>query len=174
MNLIITCPRHFEDETKDEVYTILKELGDAEPILQTTEFSGIITAQTKIVPLEVIRKILEKLENEPWSVRYIQRVIPVFETVDTNIDEISGAVLRQTFKMNPNETYRITVEKRNSPISTTELINYIASKIKNKVSLKKYDWLVLVEILGKQSGVSILKECDILSVQKAKRGSLGN
>jgi tRNA acetyltransferase TAN1 len=66
-------------------------------------------------------------------------------------------------------TYRITVEKRHSTISTNEIIDAIASRIQNKVSLKKFDWIVLVEILGNKTGVSVLKENDIISTQRLKR-----
>ncbi len=67
------------------------------------------------------------------------------------------------------DTYRITVEKRHSVISTREIIDEIANKITNKVSLEKFDWMILIEILGNKTGISILKENDILSTQKLKR-----
>ena len=67
------------------------------------------------------------------------------------------------------ETYRITVEKRHSEIPTSEIISEIADKIQNKVSLEKFDWMILIEILGKITGIAILKENDILSTQKVKR-----
>ena len=68
-----------------------------------------------------------------------------------------------------NETYRISIEKRNSDISSQEIISKIADKIKNKVSLEFPDKIILIEILGKNTGVSILKKSDILSVEKTKR-----
>ena len=67
------------------------------------------------------------------------------------------------------ETYRISIEKRNSDLSSKEIITKIADKIKNNVSLEFPDKVVLIEILGNRTGISILKKSDILSVEKTKR-----
>ncbi len=171
MDLIITCARYFEDEAKDEVKSILNELGDFAAKIEKTEFSGILTADTSIDATQIIKKIHQKMEDEPWSIRYILRVIPIFKTVKTDLTSISEAVLEQIQKMEPADTYRITIEKRSSSIASAEIISQVADKIKNKVSLKKYDWIVLIEILGNICGVSIIRESDILSVEKTRRKS---
>ncbi|MBT4535702.1 MAG: RNA methyltransferase, partial [Nitrosopumilus sp.] len=67
------------------------------------------------------------------------------------------------------DTYRISIEKRNSNISSKEIITKIANKIKNKVSLDFPDKIILIEILGIMTGVSILEKSDILSLEKTKR-----
>ena len=68
-----------------------------------------------------------------------------------------------------DRTYRISIEKRNSELSSKEIITKIANKIKNKVSLEFPDKVLLIEILGNKTGVSILKKSDILSTEKTKR-----
>ena len=171
MNLIVTCARHFEEETRNEIKTILGELGDPEPQTTITEFSGILTVDTNIPALDVIKKIRDKLEDEPWSVRYTLRAIPIFETAKTNVESISRAALGQIQKIKQDETYRITIEKRDSNISSAEIISQIADNVKIKVSLEKYDWIILVEVLGPITGVSVLRDCDVLSVEKTKRKS---
>jgi len=77
MNLIITCPRHLESDTEEELRDILEELGDSEPIITITNMSGILTAQTKLVPVQVVEKIKEMILDEPWSIRYCSRIIPI-------------------------------------------------------------------------------------------------
>gem|GEM_PF-140946 len=158
MNVIITCARHFEGETTDEIKELLSELGDENPQISMTEFSGILYVDTSANPLDLIKKIREKLEDEPWSIRYTMRAIPIFSVTKTNVIEIVDAVIKQSEKIEQNQTYRITIEKRNSGISSGEIINQIASKILNKVSLEKYDWIILVEVLGAITGVSVIKE----------------
>lgn len=172
MNLIVTCARHFEADTEQEIETILNDLGDDNPQISTTEFSGILYVNTSADPIEMIKKIREKLEDEPWSIRYTMRAIPVSTMVDTDVQKITEAAVTQAKKMELNQTYRITIEKRNSDISSGEIISSIANRIPNKVSLEKYDWIILVEILGSVTGVSVLKDADILSIQREKRGSL--
>ena len=77
MNLIITCARHLETETRQELIGILEKIGDSEPTITITNMSGILTAETKLDPIEVVKKIKEMLLDEPWCIRYCLRVIPI-------------------------------------------------------------------------------------------------
>jgi len=169
MNLIVTCARHLEGETEDEIIDILDELGDSDVKISVSSMSGIITVQTKLDPIEVVRKMREMLLDEPWSIRYCLRVIPVQKVVKTNIDEIEKIICEMSNQIEEKETYRILIEKRNSDISSKEIITKIANGIKNKVSLDSPDKVILIEILGIITGISILKKSDILSLEKTKR-----
>lgn len=169
MNLIITCARHLEPETEDELRDILEEFGDSDADIIITNMSGILTAKTKLDPVNVVIKMKEMLLDEPWSIRYCLRVIPIQNIVETNIEEIEKIIAENFNQILDNETYRISIEKRNSDISSQEIITKIADKIKNKVSLEFPDKIILIEILGNKTGVSILKKSDILSVEKTKR-----
>ena len=169
MNLIITCARHFEGETENELRDILDELGDSEIEVSISNMSGILTAQTKLDPIEVVRKMKEMLLDEPWSIRYCLRIIPIEKTIETKIEEIEKTISNMSNQILDTETYRILIEKRNSDISSKEIITKIANKIKNKVSLDFPDKIILIEILGIITGISILKKSDILSLEKTKR-----
>jgi len=70
MNLIITCARHLEEETGNEITDILDELGDSNVKISISNMSGILTAETILDPIEVVRKMKEILLDEPWSIRY--------------------------------------------------------------------------------------------------------
>ena len=169
MNLIVTCARHLEGETEDELTDILDELGDSDVKISVSSMSGIITAETKLDPIEVVRRMREMLLDEPWSIRYCLRIIPVQKVVKTNIDEIDKNISEMFNQIGKKETYRILIEKRNSDISSKEIITKIANGIKNKVSLDFPDKIILIEILGIVTGISILKKSDILSLEKTKR-----
>ena len=169
MNLIVTCARHLEGETEDELIDILDELGDSDVKISVSSMSGIITVQTKLDPIEVVRKIKEMVLDEPWSIRYCLRIIPIQKVVETNIEEIEKSISNMSSEINEKEAYRILIEKRNSDISSKEIITKIANGIKNKVSLDFPDKIILIEILGIVTGISILKKSDILSLEKTKR-----
>lgn len=169
MNLIVTCARHLEPETEEELKGFLDEFGDPEPEITITSMSGILTAKTKLDPVEVVRKIKEMLLDEPWSVRYCLRIIPIQRVVETRIEEIEKAVEELAVNISKDEKYRISIEKRNSEMSSKDIITKIASKIKNQVSLEFPDKIVLIEILGNKTGVSVLKKSDVLSTEKTKR-----
>ncbi len=169
MNLISTCARHLEPETEEELRDILEELGDSDSKVSITKMSWILNAKTKLEPIKVVRKIKETLLDEPWSIRYCLRIIPIQKFIETKIEEIEKTVTEISEQISDGETYRISIEKRSSDLSSQEIISKIASKIKNKVSLEFPDKVVLIEILGDKTGISILKKSDVLSVEKTKR-----
>ena len=169
MNLIITCARHLEPETEEELISILEEFGDSDVEVSITNMSGILTAETKLDPIDVVRKIKEMLLDEPWSVRYCLRIIPIQKVIETKIEEIEKSIVEWSDQILDDETYRISIEKRNSNVSSQEIITKITDKIKNKVSLEFPDKVLLIEILGNMTGISILKKSDILSIEKTKR-----
>ena len=169
MNLIITCPRHLEPDTENELMDILEEFGDPDAKITISSMSGILTVETKLEPIEVVRKIKEMLLDEPWSIRYCKRIIPIQKVIEPKIEEIEKSIGELSNQISDEETYRISIEKRNSNLSSKEIITKIADKIKNKVSLEFPDKIILIEILGNKAGISILKKSDILSTEKTKR-----
>ena len=169
MNLIITCARHLETETRQEIMSILEKIGDSEPTITITNMSGILTAETKLEPIEVVKKIKEMLLDEPWCIRYCLRIIPIQKITETKIESIEEEITDLIKLISNGETYRISIEKRNSNISSQELISRVANKIENKVSLEFPDKIILIEVLGNKTGIAIVKKEDILSVEKTKR-----
>ena len=93
MNLIITCPRHFEEEASNEIRKILSGFGDDEPKITITNMPGILTTQTILEPIDIIQKLREKIIDEPWSIRYCQRIIPIQGDCPANINEITEEIL---------------------------------------------------------------------------------
>jgi tRNA acetyltransferase TAN1 len=169
LNLIITCARHLELETKKEISQILKNLGDSNPLICITNMSGILTVKTELEPISVIKKIKKMILDEPWCIRYSLRIIPIQNVTETNIENIENSVSKLIKIIAPSDTYRILIEKRFSEISSTELISKIANKISNKVSLEFPDKIILIEVLGNKTGISVIKNEDILSTEKFKR-----
>jgi len=169
MNLIITCARHLEPETRDELNDILEDFGDSDAQISITSMSGILTAETKLDPIEIVRKIKEMVLDEPWSIRYCLRIIPIQKIIESKMGEIEEAISSMSQEILDGETYRISIEKRNSDLSSKEIITKIADKIKNKVSLEFADKIILIEVLGNKTGISILKKSDVLSIEKTKR-----
>ena len=169
MNLIITCARNLESETKNEIKKILDELGDQEPEILNVGMRGILMVDTTIEPSKIIDWIRNKMIEEPWLIRYCLRIIPIQSITETNIDKIKQNVIKLKDSIQKNDSYRITVEKRNTSVSTNEIITEVAKIFPNKVSLNKPDFTVLIEILGDKTGISILKDSELFSLDKSKR-----
>jgi len=171
LNLIITCARSLESETKNEISKILDELGDQEPEILNVGMRGILMVNTVIEPSKIIAYVKNKMIEEPWLIRYCLRIIPIQMITETEIDKIKQNVIKLKDTIQKNDSYRITIEKRNTDISSTEIITEIANIFPNKVSLNQPDWIVLIEILGNDTGISILKDDELFSLDKAKRMS---
>ena len=169
MNLIITCPRHFEEEAEEEIKKFCIEFGDDSSEFIITNLPGIITGVTSLNPIELIQNIREKILDEPWSIRYCQRMIPIQSVCDTDITEIKEKIQKMIVILKPEDSYRITIEKRNFKISANEIISEIAKNIPNKVSLEHPDWIVLIEIIEGETGIAVIPNNSILSVDKVKR-----
>ena len=169
MNLILTCPRNFEKDAKNEIKKILKEIGDDDPSIEITKYPGILTILTKIQTEKVIDSIREKILDEPWSIRYCLRIIPIQEYIKTDMNNILKTVPKITKVIGSNDSYRITIEKRDSSLSGKEIINETAKNIPNKVSLENPNWIILIEIVGNNTGMSVIKDNFILSLPKVKR-----
>ncbi len=170
-NLLVTTYRHMENEAGAEISALLREIGEKGPEISYTSVSGLLTCKTELDPLEAIQKIKKIVQDEPWKVRYILRLIPIDTLVNTDVDDIKNAVQSLAIRIKENETFRVTVEKRRSSIKSMEIIEAVAAVVDRKVSLERQDWVVLIEIVGKETGVSVIKPENIFSTVKVKRGS---
>jgi|TARA_B110000014_G_scaffold13172_1_gene8908 tRNA acetyltransferase TAN1 len=169
LNLIITCQRNLEEQTIDEISNFLDEFGDSNPEVSKTEFPGIIQVDTSIDPLNVITKIRKKISDEPWLIRFCSRLIPIQKECKSDLNLITNTIEKMVLCMKENQSYRITIEKRNSQMKSKEIISHIADLISNKVSLEHPDWEIIIQIMGKITGIGILPKNSILSVNREKR-----
>ena len=172
MNLIITCQRNLEEQSIEEFTNFLNEFGDPNPEISKTYFSGIIQVSTSLNPIEIIKKIREKISDEPWSIRFCSRIIPIQKECESDLKSIKEEVERMISPIKKHQSYRITIEKRNSEIKSKDAISEIADLISNKVSLEKPDWEIIIQIMGKMTGISVLPKNSILSTSIEKRSRL--
>jgi tRNA acetyltransferase TAN1 len=174
-NLLVTTYRHREYDAVDELNVILQRFNIDMEMIEIQNVSGIILALANLNPFELITKFKELLAEEPWQFRYILRVIPIERALYTDLKNIEREVENLTLKkIKVNDTFRISVEKRHTSKRSKEIISSIANKLQNKVSLENPDWIILIEIIGNKTGISILKERDIFNsiMEKRKTGYL--
>lgn len=143
---------------------LLKNFGDAEVEAEITGISGVLVAITKLDPFYVIAKCKELIICEPWQFRHILRILPVEMVVPSDVGDIRDAAIKLAQpKLQPEDTFRVTVEKRHTDMSSREIITMIADLINNKVSLENPSWIISVEVLGKSTGISVLKPNQVFS-----------
>ena len=172
MNLIITCQRNLEEPTILEIQNMLERFGDTRPIVEKTIFSGIIQVETELDIMKVLEDFKEIIEDEPCLIKYCSRIIPIQAECESKLDEIRDKVIGLSDIIKKNDTYRITVEKRQSSLHTSEIISNIADSLSNKVSLENSDWEIIIQVLRNKTGISIIPPNTILSVNRQKRVEL--
>jgi tRNA acetyltransferase TAN1 len=151
-----------------ELWMLLRAAGDETPSVYRTRVKGLIAAETSLEPLEAIRRIRRQLQERPESFKTLLRVIPVEATVPTEIAMIVETALGLARKIPEDESFRVTLEKRRTEHRSRDVINAVAEEIDRKVDLEEPDWVVLVEIVGKRTGVAVVPRDGILSVQKER------
>ena len=115
-----------------------------------------------------IEKLHALLNERPYEFRFALRIIPIERVVPTSLEDIKQAASELAKRIGENETYRVTVEKRFTELHSAEIIEAVATDIKNKADLKNPNKILLIETLGALTGLSIVKPQEIISVQKEK------
>jgi tRNA acetyltransferase TAN1 len=167
-NLLATTSRGNEKQMCNELSYLLKEeLGDPEPVVSKTGIRGLIAAKTSLNLWEVIAKLRAIVQKRPYEFRYAMRIIPVEIVVPTDLDEVKREASELALNIGQNETFRVTVEKRFTSLHTRDFIE-AAAMIDRKVDLKNPDRILLIEVVGELTGMSLIKPSDILAVIKEK------
>ncbi len=129
---------------------------------------GLITARTNLDPVEAIGRLRSELREDPDRFRVLLRVIPVEARVRTDLTEIAEEAHRMAERIGEADSFRVTVEKRRTGLHSMEVIEAVAEDIDRRVDLENPDWIVLVEILSRITGVSVIRPEGLLNVQKER------
>lgn len=167
-NLLITTSRGNEDNVCSEILYLWGEIGDTVVTVDKTGITGLIVAKTAFSPFEIIEKLRGILKERPWEFRYTLRVIPIEKVVPTDLREIKRVATELASKIKENETFRVTVEKRFTKLSSKDMVEAAAANIERKVNMSSPDKIVLIEVIGGFTGISVIESTDILSVVKER------
>ena len=168
-NLIATTSRGNEQQMIHEILYLLRDpLEDQSAEARKTGIRGLITAKTFLNPIEVIAKFRAILHERPYEFRYALRIIPIQRIVTTDLEQIKCIAKELSSGIGENETFRVMVEKRLTDLHTEEFVEAAATEIMNKVDLDNPHRILLVEVLGKLTGLSLIEPNSILNVLKEK------
>jgi tRNA acetyltransferase TAN1 len=167
-NLLATTWRGNEANACSELWYLLGEIGDSAPTVDKTGVAGLIAAKTVFNSFDAIEKFRKILLERPYEFRYTLRIIPVEKVVRTDLSEIQEATIELGSKIGEDETFRVTVEKRFTETPTRDIIEAAAANIEREVNLNDPDKILLIEVVGRLTGVSLIKPGEILAVMKEK------
>ena len=167
-NILATTERIDERRAGGELWMLLRAAGDESPVVDRMGIWGIIVAWTHLEPTIAVARVREEFLKKPDSIQALFRVIPIQRLVPTKLEEIVKATKELSAAISPDESFRITVEKRRTRLGSHEIIDAVAEEINRKVNLDDPDWVVLVETTGRMTGVSVVRPTNILNVQKER------
>ncbi len=168
-NLLATTSRGNERPMCNELHYLLKEeLGDTQAQVSKTKIRGLIVGKTSLDPCLVIEKFRAILKERPYDFRYALRILPIEKVVPTDLEEIKRATAELAARIGEEETFRVTVEKRFTTLHSRDIIEAAAGDINRKADLENPDRILLIEVLGGLTGLSLLKPSNILAVVKEK------
>jgi len=170
-NLLISTSRGNERNTCSEMWYLLGEAGDRTAIVERTPVVGLVVGRTKIDPIIAIERLRSILIERPWEFRYTLKVTPIVGVVPSDPQKIEDLALKLAESIKNDERFRITVEKRRTSISGRALIEAIAKRIDRKVDLDSPNKILLIQIVGDLTGVSVIPPEAVLSVEREKRSA---
>jgi tRNA acetyltransferase TAN1 len=152
-----------------ELSYLLKDvLGDPVPVVSKTGIRGLVVAQTNLNPCEVIERFRSILQERPYEFRYALRILPIERVVPTDLNEVRRVAMELAAGIAENESFRVTVEKRFTSLHSRDFIEAAATDIARKADLENPDKILLIEVVGGVTGMSLIEPSDVLAVVKEK------
>ena len=166
--MIATTDKITMSGASSQLWMNLRAVGDPEPKVNKTHVKGIIQGATTLDPVEAIVLMREHMRSEIERYDKLYRVMPILSWVNTNLEDIVAEVQAQKTRIGEDDKFRVTLEKRKTKLRSREIIEAVAEVIDNPVDLENPDWVVLVEIMGEHTGVSIVRDEALFNVQKER------
>lgn len=146
-----------------EVMYLYSIIGDDNLISEQTIFPGLIIAKTNQNTFESIKKLRILIENDPLILRFVLKIIPIDEIVESSQEKIIEKAKELSEGISETETFRISIKTRYTMLDSRDLVIKVADLIDRKVNLTKPDKILMIQILGQITGISLLRPNDILS-----------
>ena len=167
-NLLATSEPINAGRASRELWMNLRAISDESPRVDKSRVKGIIIAHTTLAPVEAVHGLRNLMKAEPKRFHFVYRVMPVMRWVPTDITCIVDAVRELSTHVDVDDSFRVTLEKRRTGLGSLEIIEPVAEVLDNPVDLESPDWVILVEVVGKDTGISVIKPEDTLNIQKEK------
>jgi tRNA(Ser,Leu) C12 N-acetylase TAN1 len=161
-DLLVSTGRGLEGRCISALKEVLNEF---DPGLRAAPapFHGLVKAWVAPPGREAVRQVARTLDERPWHNDLIKRVVPIDLVVETDPSTIVQAArdLRQEIQPGEDEKFRVRVRKRGAPVDRAGLIVDIADLFQNGVDLDDPDFEVRVEVIRKDTGISLIRRGEI-------------
>lgn len=167
-NLLVTFDPNKHISAKAEVERLLRDVNDRAQV-EESKIQGIFKVAVSD-PKATVRKLTEVCKNNPERFTRTFRWTPVDRWCHTDVGEMQAIVRDLASSIGENESWKMTIEKRQCSEHERELITKLTSVIdKANVNLSDPDRIIKVDILGNETGISLLHRDELLSVSNYRR-----
>ena len=170
MSFLISSQRANERDALSEAFYIISDIlkYDVKPLKSRVPGLSILRLTDESYDtLDIMIKIKEYIIKEGPLVACL-KIVPLECLIKTDLPQIVIHVLEKArVKILPSNSWRLTVNKRQSNLKTFQVINEVAADINwGTVNLTKPDLEIRIEIIRDLTGISILKPDSEISMVK--------
>ena len=156
----------------DELEELFFDFGETAVEVNETNISGLIVGKSSKDSELFVPYLREKLKDSPWEIRNLLRYVPIQKVVLSEVEQIRNCLLDLVKQKIVNDgPVKILVEKRHTKLSKKDVIDSVGPFLDYPVNLTNPEWILLVEIIGKYSGISVIGSDMMFSSMTEKRVS---
>ena len=166
MDLLVSYSWGQFSRARREIGQILEGFGDPNPIIEKSAVMGISVVQTRLDNRDVIRKCRELYQAEPLTAfEFAIKWVPVDYWCETSLESIKELIEEKILeRIGDEQTWAMRVKKRRwQRYHTAEIVEYLAAAIDREVNLDNPDRILWVDVVGRDTAVSLLAPDDIFS-----------
>ena len=168
-NLIVTFDPAHAGKAKEEVNALLTEVGE-KPKLMESGVDGLFFLNVKD-PKGIVKKLVGECKKNPDKFGSTFHWSPVDKWCTSKVEDMSKVLKGIDAKMDPDESWKMNLSKRQYKGETPDLIIKLTDNInKPKVDLRNPQKIVKVEIIGKKAAIALLDASEFLDTSKLKAG----
>jgi tRNA acetyltransferase TAN1 len=156
-------------EAKQEISTVLRELGDDKAEIERLT-KGIIGAKTSLDNRQVVDGVREKFIANPLVFNFTLKWVAVDFWCRPDFEEIKKIVKEEIIaKISEDDRWAVQVEKHGGELHSQDVIEAIAPLIeKGKVDLDHPEKIIRIDLFPSQAAVTLLKPENIFSLAKGE------
>ncbi len=170
MYLLISTPRNLETPAYTEMKVLLKEIDIQQIERKPLNISGLVLVKVGKDPLQIVQELRKILEVDPWRLKVVYKIKPIETLVDTRLDLLGEAVEAFVPRIRTDRSFKIELKRRFTNIKSEVLIAELAQRFDCPVDLENPEKILLVEVLGPNTGLSVCSPEDILSIAALRNG----
>lgn len=169
--LLVSCECGFERDTASEAWWVLSSLLEHKTIdADLTEVRGLVFIKVDTDPRQIMGDLREFLVKNLDEIRYCLKFIPIQDWCKTDLNLICKKVAENSNEISEADRWRIVLNKRYNSLKRKDVVNQVAMRIPHgKVDLNNPNKIVRIEIVGKNTGISIHQPDQIISIEKLRR-----